>query len=179
MDIEEKCELSFILQICASWTQARRLLKPLEHCKFGAGSVLSPCCVAWEPCLLFTAETTSSRGNSSGRLWNLGSGPIRLLVGGRRWWKCALEKHRWVCEPATLCLTLDGLRECISQCGPGTSSISNSLGTCEKWTFSWGGWPQTDSIRNSGGGASTLGFRRPSRWFWAHWNLRTPCVRCS
>lgn len=72
--------------------------------------------------------------------------------------KCALEKHRWVCEPATLCLTLDGLRECISQCGPGTSSISNSLGTCEKWTFSWGGWPQTDSIRNSGGGAQRSGF---------------------
>lgn len=64
--------------------------------------------------------------------------------------KCALEKHRWVCEPATLCLTLDGLRECISQCGPGTSSISNSIRTCEKWTFSWGGLPQTESIRNSG-----------------------------
>ena len=63
-----------------------------NNCKFGAESTPSPCCVAWEPCLLFAAETTSSRGSSSGRLWNLGSGPIHLLVGGRRWWKTCLGK---------------------------------------------------------------------------------------
>ena len=45
--------------------------------------------------------------------------------------KRALEKHRWVCEPATLCLTLDGLREWISECGPGTGSLGNNLGTYE------------------------------------------------
>lgn len=83
----------------------------------------------------------------------LAPAPFIYWLEGEGDGKCALEKHRWVCEPATLCLTLDGLRECISQCGPGTSSISNSLGTCEKWTFSWGGWPQTDSIRISGGRA--------------------------
>lgn len=181
MDTEKKCELSFIppnQRILGASPVASKA--PGIAVRLGQRLCLVRAVWLGGPCLLFAAETASSRGISSGRLWNLGSGPTHLLVGGRRWWKMCLGKTQMGMWTSNLALNSWWPKEVALMWvpEPAASALPTNLGEmhilrprrrADQLTQKLWRWVPVICVLRSSPGSSE------------HTDLweRTPCLRCS